>query len=124
MCISDTCLIELEGMEFHSFHGCLPRERESGNRFIVDLSARCPMGQSAHSDNLDDTCDYSVLYDIVASQMSQASNLLEHVAARIIAAIQSRYPQIQEITVRVSKQNPPVSGPCAWSRVSLSSKQC
>ena len=30
-------IIELEGMEFHSFHGVLEREKVTGNLFVVDF---------------------------------------------------------------------------------------
>lgn len=29
--------IELTGMEFHAYHGCLESERTEGNTFIVDF---------------------------------------------------------------------------------------
>lgn len=32
-------IIELEGMEFHAYHGCLEKERREGNTFIVDFHA-------------------------------------------------------------------------------------
>ncbi|MGN0201862.1 MAG: dihydroneopterin aldolase [Candidatus Cryptobacteroides sp.] len=113
--------IELEGMEFHAFHGCLPEERASGNTFIVDFYAEADLSAAMESDRLEDTVDYGEVYDVVAGQMAVPSNLLEHLAGRIMKALQERFTSLLFIRIRVSKKNPPVNGSCAWSRVTLSS---
>ena len=40
-------LIELEGMEFHSFHGVLESEKVDGNLFIVDFRGILDMRAAA-----------------------------------------------------------------------------
>ena len=111
--------IELTGMEFHAFHGCLPEERLNGNLFLVDFSCNYDFTAAAHTDCLDDTIDYSRVYDIVAAQMEVPSNLLENVAMRIADAVRDEFPEVSGIRVKVSKQNPPVSGKAAWSSVTI-----
>ena len=111
--------IELEGMEFHSFHGCLESERREGNLFTVDFRACLDLGKAAATDSLEDTLDYGRIYDIVAGQMQIPSDLIENVAGRIISAISDEFPWLDDFSVRVSKRNPPVSGRAAWSRVTL-----
>lgn len=109
--------IELNGMQFHAFHGCLPEEKTNGNDFIVDLSFTCDITGAATSDRLEDTVDYSAVYGIVAAEMGIASNLLENVAWRIKKAVESKFRGIGEVRVRVAKKNPPVSGLTAESAV-------
>lgn len=111
--------IELEGMEFHSHHGCLEHERREGNLFTVDFKARLDLGKAAETDSLEDTLDYGRIYDIIAGQMDTPSNLLEHVAGRIISAVGNEFPWLDDFSVRVSKRNPPVNGTAAWSRVTI-----
>jgi dihydroneopterin aldolase len=111
--------IELEGMEFHAFHGCLEQEHREGNTFTVDIYAETDLSKAAMSDSLEDTVDYGKIYDIVAEQMAIPSNLLEHVAGRILEALEEEFRELSFIKVRVSKKNPPVSGPCPWSRVTV-----
>lgn len=106
-------------MEFHSYHGCLEREKQEGNLFTVDFRGELDMAAAAAGDKLEDALDYGHLYDIVAGQMALPSDLLENVAARIVDAIDAAFPQLESFTVRVSKKNPPVNGPAAWSRVTL-----
>jgi len=116
-------LIQLEGMEFHAYHGCLEREKTAGNLFVVDFEGRLDMAEAAASDRLEDALDYSLIYNIVSEQMKYPSNLLENVASRIVRSIEIRFPQISEFSVRVSKSHPPVDGVCAWSRITLFSKR-
>lgn len=113
--------IELTGMEFHAFHGCLESERKEGNTFLVDFLGKGNFKKAAKSDDLKDTPDYSKIYEIVASEMAKPSNLLENVAARIVDAIEMSDLKFWYIQVRVSKKNPPVGGVCAWSSVTATS---
>lgn len=112
-------IIELEGMEFHAFHGCLEKERREGNTFIVDFHAEAGLKNAVKSDDLKDTIDYGRIYDIVAMQMAIPSNLLENVAGRISEAIRKEFKEIAFCKIRVSKKCPPVNGLCAWSRVTV-----
>ena len=82
--IDSTGTIELIGMEFHSFHGCLESEKKEGNTFLVDFCGKTSIRKAAKSDNLEDTPDYSEIYRIIASEMEKPSNLLENVAGRIV----------------------------------------
>ncbi len=115
--------VELSGMEFHAFHGCLEKERREGALFTVDFSCITDISRAAASDCLEDTVDYSEIYDIVASQMVQPSNLLENVASRIVSAIASAHPELEEFKIKVVKHNPPVAGPAAESSVTIIHKK-
>ena len=120
MRIPDTGIIELLGMEFHAFHGCLEEEKDTGNDFTVDFRCRYALKDAALEDYLGKTLDYSEVYWIVAEQMSQPSDLIENVAARIFDAILTAHPEITEMEVRVAKLNPPVGGPAQCAAVTLS----
>ena len=113
--------IELTGMEFHAFHGCLEKERTEGNTFVVDFRGKANVKKAAKSDNLEHASDYSKVYTIVAAEMEKPSNLLENVAGRIVDAIMNANLGFWFVQVRVSKKNPPVGGACSWSRVTVTS---
>ena len=119
--IDSAMTIELVGMEFHAFHGCLEEERRDGNTFVVDFRGKANLRKPAESDNLEDTIDYSKVYDIVAAEMAKPSNLLENVARRIVDAIMGAGMKFWFVQVRISKKNPPVGGVCSWSRVTATS---
>ena len=112
-------IIELEGMEFHAFHGCFEEERSEGNTFTVDFRGIADLSAAAGSDRLEDTLDYGIIYDIVSREMACPSSLIENVAGRIVKSIEAEVPGFESFSVRVSKQAPPVNGKCGWSRVTL-----
>ena len=112
-------IIELEGMEFKAYHGCLEQEKVRGNLFTVDFRGELDLSAAAESDNLTDTLNYGEIYDLVAEEMSVPSELLENVAGRIVKAIEAKFPELVSFSVRVSKRKPPVDGVAQWSRVTL-----
>ena len=111
--------IELEGMEFRAHHGCLDREKVVGNDFVVDFRGDVDMAAAMESDNLEDAVNYALIYNVVAREMAQPSDLLEHVAGRIKKAIAAKFPQFVSFSVRVSKKRPPVDGVVQWSRITI-----
>ena len=102
--------IQIENMEFYSFHGHFKEEQIVGNKFIVDLTIETDMKIPAESDNLKDAVNYQRVYDIIKLQMEKNSHLLEHIAGRILNAIYAEMEGIQKVTVKVSKMNPPIGG--------------
>ena len=119
MCISDIGIIELEEMRFWAYHGCLESERKNGNLFLVDFHGELDLRNASKSDNLDDTVNYGEIYELVKQEMEIPSDLLEHVAGRIIQTIADHFPEFVKFSVRVSKRKPPVGGHVQWSRVTL-----
>ncbi len=103
-------LIQIENMEFYSFHGHFKEERIVGNKFLVDLTIETDMKIPSESDNLKDAVNYQHVYEIVKQQMEMKSHLLEHIAGRILDAIYADISGIKKITVKVSKMNPPMGG--------------
>jgi len=103
-------IIQIENMEFYSFHGHFKEERIVGNKFIVDLTIESDMKKPAESDNLKDAVNYQRVYEIVKQQMEMKSHLLEHIAGRILDAVYAEMQGITKATVKVSKMNPPMGG--------------
>jgi dihydroneopterin aldolase len=103
-------LIQIENMEFYSFHGHYREERIVGNKFLVDITIETDMSIAAQSDNLKDAVNYQRIYEIVKIQMDMKSHLLEHIAGRILDAVYAEMKGIMKATVKVSKMNPPMGG--------------
>ncbi len=99
--------IVLSNLKFRAYHGCLPQERSEGRDYIVDVSISADLSRAAASDNLADTIHYAAIYDIVKEEMAVPSNLLEHVAGRILARIRDFSGEIKGGCVSITKLNPP-----------------
>ena len=103
-------IIKLKNIRTYSYHGCLIEEGRIGSDYIVNLEVKTDLRKSSISDNLIDTVDYVLLNTIVVEEMAIRSDLLEHVAHRIIMRIFEEVPTISRIIVAVSKLNPPIGG--------------
>ncbi|MGE5421082.1 MAG: dihydroneopterin aldolase [Chloroflexota bacterium] len=113
-------LIQIENMEFYSFHGHFREERIVGNKFLVNLSLETDMTAPAESDNLKDAVNYQQAYEIVKQQMEIKSYLLENIAGRILDSLYKEMKGIQKATVKVSKLNPPMGGKISSVSVTMS----
>ena len=102
--------IELKNMIFHAQHGVSEQEKKVGNTFTVSLELYLDLNLAGQSDRLEDTLNYAEIFEIVKKEMAVPSNLLEHVASRIIQAIKQAFPQIVKIQIRLAKVRPPVNG--------------
>ena len=111
--------IHLRQVRFHAFHGVMPQERQVGTDFVLDLRVGYPLQQAMQSDDVADTLNYAALYDLVAREMQQPSNLLEHVAGRIAEAIGQTFPQVTSIDLTLTKQNPPMGADCEGAGVEI-----
>lgn len=113
-------VVEIEGMEFFAYHGCYETERVVGNKFEVcaRMEANCDL--AAVTDNVENALNYASAYEIIAREMMIKSHLLEHVGKRIMDALLEEFPQIEHITIKVSKLNPPLGGKIAATSVTLS----
>jgi dihydroneopterin aldolase len=116
-------IIELENMEFYSYHGHFREEQVVGNHFLIDLRFETDTSRAQHSDQLTDTVNYQVVYTLVKNEMAKKSKLLEHVAQRILNAIFNEFEGISEASVKVSKLNPPMGGKIQKVSVTLSRKR-
>ena len=110
--------ITLETMRFHAFHGVTAEERAIGGVYLADITYTFDTN-ATETDHLEDSIDYSCLFDLVKDEMMTPSQLIEHVAGRILKTIKARFPQILELVVKISKLNPPVNGEMVCATVTL-----
>lgn len=102
--------IEIEGMEFYAYHGHFKEEQVVGNKFIVNVSIETDVTRAAQTDHLADALDYQKVYSLIKTEMQITSHLLEHICQRILDRLYTEFDQIEQVTVKVSKMNPPMGG--------------
>lgn len=112
--------LELLEMKFFAHHGCFSEEKRIGNFFIVDFEAETDMDIPSQTDDLDDAVNYQIIFDITKEEMAVSSNLLEHVAGRILRHVKREFPSLGRCSVSISKLNPPLGGEVRCSKVTLS----
>jgi dihydroneopterin aldolase len=98
--------IALEGIKLKAFHGVYPEERKRGTQFVVDIHVDVQNDSAGQSDDLSHTVDYQSIYELTLEIMNQPVNLLETLVQKIGKEIMNRYPPIDAVKVKVSKEKP------------------
>ena len=104
--------IYLEGVRFFGHHGVDPQETIVGANFTVDLKLKTDFTHAAQTDELEGTISYADVHAVVKEEMKTPSKLLENVCERIGQRLFRDFPTIQEIAIRLSKENPPMGSDC------------
>ncbi|CAG0994694.1 MAG: dihydroneopterin aldolase [Bacteroidetes bacterium] len=99
----------VNGLEIFAFHGISEEEKKTGTTFILDIEIECNFTKAAYEDNLKYTIDYSQVCSIAEEQMKITSNVVEHVAQRIVNAIYQRFSDIKKVKIKIQKKNPPLN---------------
>jgi len=116
-------IIKLKNIRTFSYHGCLVEESKIGSDYRVDLKIKTDLTISSVTDKLADTVDYVHLNKIVVEEMAIRSELLEHVAQRILDRIFQELHKVNQCRVEVSKLNPPIGGDVQEVTILMSKKR-
>ena len=89
--------IHLKGCRFYGYHGAFAEEQTLGQIFVVDC--------------LEDTVHYGLVFEAIKKQVEENKYILiERLAGAICQDIFEQFPPVQAITLKISKENPPING--------------
>jgi dihydroneopterin aldolase len=112
--------ITLKNMKFFAYHGILSEEREKGQNFFIDVELFLDLKKPGESDNLEDTVDYSKIYDMIKHITEENRfQLIEKLAESLTKGIMTSYPFVVEIHMRVRKPEAPINGILDYAEVEL-----
>ena len=112
--------IHLYGMTFSGSHGVMPHERETVQRFIVDVTLHLDLGKACESDDVSDTVDYAGVYEVIDKIVTLCKfNLIEKLASEIVKGILIKFPLVDKVDITVKKPFAPVIGIFEYMAVSL-----
>ena len=111
--------ITLDEMEFYAYHGYYTEERQIGTTFLVSVTLDVDFSATERSDELTDTLNYELVYNVVRHEMKTPSKLLEHVAYRLRDALTTHFPTVTHASVTVTKLNPPLGGKVKGASVKI-----
>jgi dihydroneopterin aldolase len=100
--------IFLENIVLHAYHGILPQESKIGNSYILNLRLKVDITSAVETDELVNTVNYADVYAVLKKEMEIPSKLLEQVGGRIVRRLFHDFPAIEEIELKLAKQNPPM----------------
>ena len=111
--------IFLEDVKIYAYHGVLPEENIIGTNYILNAEIHTDLWAAAASDDLNDTISYADINEIIHNEMKISSQLLEHVAGRIITKIGEKFSQISYIKLKITKTSPPMKGEIKGASIEL-----
>ena len=115
--------VKVENLKIYAFHGCMEEEKLIGSDYVVNISAVCSVGKRAFNDEIEGTVDYVALARIARREMSVRSKLLEAVVNRIIDSCFNEISMLEQVSVTVSKLNPPINADVESVSVSMDEKR-
>lgn len=104
--------VYLKDLHFHAFHGVLAQECIVGNDYVVNVRIKYPMSEAVEGDVIGGTLNYADAYHIIRCEMQHPSQLLEHVAGRIVQELERAFPKLEAIDLTLMKKNPPIGSDC------------
>ena len=105
-------LIFVRPIKTKARHGVAPQETVVGANFTIDLKLKTNFIHAAQTDRLEGTVSYADVHTAVKEVMKTPSRLLEHVCERIAERLFHDFPVIEEIDIRLYKENPPMGADC------------
>ena len=102
--------IHLEAIQLFAYHGCLPEEALIGSNYTIDVMMETDFTAAALADDLSQTIDYCVVFNIVKEEMAIRANLLENVAVRMVNRLKRELKDLNKVAITVTKLNPPMNG--------------
>lgn len=99
--------IELSNLQFHGFHGIHEEESKTGGNFEVNMVVYFEPSVVPVR-HMNETIDYTLLYELVRRRMEKRTRLLETLATEIAQEVLSAFSKIQEVSVSIKKLNAPI----------------
>lgn len=116
--------IKLKNLRFYGYHGVLEEENKIGQKFIVDLDLLTDLKKPGQSDDVEDTINYALVYDIVRRIVeNEQFNLIEKLAQEIVNEIFQSFEKVLEIEIEIKKPEAPVKGIYDYFSVQLRRKR-
>ncbi|MBO7451953.1 MAG: dihydroneopterin aldolase [Clostridiales bacterium] len=104
--------ITMKDMKFYGYVGCLESEKNQGQNFYVTCEMFFePSIKGCYTDDLNDTVDYSVIFDIIKGVVEEAEfDLIERLAQAIADKVLEFDNRIKKTAITVSKPKAPIAG--------------
>jgi dihydroneopterin aldolase len=99
----------IERLELHAYHGWHPHEGEFGQPYTIDVELLTDVDRAAGTDHLSDTMDYGVIVETIKRIFTERRHkLVESAVVELARGLMTRFPEADEVRLRVLKLKPPI----------------
>lgn len=109
--------VQLHNLLFRAFHGIHEEEKILGNEYSVDVILEFHE-KAEIIEHINDTIDYSKVYEIIKLRMQAPTPLLETVVMLAGNDIHLGFPDLKSILISIKKLNLPIEGMRGFAEVS------
>ena len=111
--------VEISGLSLYTHHGVTAAEREIGQRLVLDIMLEVGDTAATVTDDVDDTVDYGEVCQLAALVAQQRSyRTLERLATAIADRLLADF-EVQAVSVKASKPEPPIPLPVEEASVTV-----
>lgn len=104
--------IRIENLEIFAYHGVFAEEKKKGQKFYVTVDMKQNLHLAGRDDDLTKSTHYGLVSELVYKVVSEnCFDLIETVAEQCATKILLQFPLIEEVTLKVSKPEAPISIP-------------
>lgn len=101
--------VQLQNLRFNAFHGIHEEEKILGNEYVVNATVEFQESTEVIV-HVNDTVNYATIYEIIRKRMNTPTPLLETIAMETGSEIHQHFPQIESVSISITKMYPPVEG--------------
>ena len=103
--------IRLNKMVFYGYHGTQPEERKLGQRYIADFELETDSYNDVNIRNIEDTIDYTRVFDLIKDVMEKHSyHLMENCANQVLDTVMGSFENIIFSEIKIIKPSVPING--------------
>lgn len=116
--------ITIKALKFYGKHGYYDHEREKGNQFELDVTAKGYFKESVKQDDLNKTFDYQQVEKIAGKVFSgPPEKLIEALCLRVGERIFEQMPLVKQLKVGLRKMNPPIETQAEYAEIIMKWKR-
>jgi len=100
---------DIQDLAIHAFVGLYDEEKRNGNNFLVNVTYWAPYEKAAFSDQLEHAVNYGEICRLIESVFQTKCGMVEQIAHLTVTTIKENFPQIEDLSVTITKLDPPVT---------------
>ena len=108
--------ISLKDVRFFAFHGLYKEENHAGNWFVLNMDVFFELKDPS---DINQTVDYTVLFEIARDAMKTPEGLMEYLAKKIMDKSKLAFPIISKITLSILKEKPAITNIVGQTAIEL-----
>ena len=103
--------IKLNKMVFFGYHGTFAEERKLGQRYIVDIMLETDATHDQEIRKLEDTVDYTKVFDLIKHVMETHSyHLIENCANHVLDELFKQFSEVIFAEISIKKPSVAING--------------